>query len=261
MKFFLSLAFSLVFCALSYRFKWLSASGSIVASLFGWSLIFYGFPGWIAPVGWFFLTGSILSKIGQKSSKKDAGDHVRNGWQVLANGGVGWTLLLCSIFMPHPIWFAGFAGSFSAVTADTWGTEIGRLFKGKTRSIISGKPVEKGSSGGVSWVGTIGGVIGAGILSLSVFANPFVLAGDSGLKLMFWVVLAGGVGSAIDSVLGATVQVRYQASTTGEILEKRSAGEKEITYLSGWPFMTNDFVNLICALVGAGTAMLCYNFF
>ena len=54
-------------------------------------------------------------------------------------------------------------GALAAVNADTWSTELGVLSSGRPRLITSLKPVEKGTSGGVSLVGTLAALAGAAL--------------------------------------------------------------------------------------------------
>lgn len=249
MKIFLSLLLSVVFCVSSYRARWLSLSGSLVASLFGASLLIFGSLTWLGPVLFFFASSSILSKIGRHQADAPTldVDHVRNAGQVLANGGIGWALLLMHVVFPNPLWFAGFAGAFAAATADTWGTEIGRLAKGKTRSVLTWKDIESGVSGGISWQGTLGGMFGAGCIALLAYAGSIHLSTGEILAIAG----AGVAGSLVDSILGATIQVRYQHQTTGRITEEKTLDTEEYKPISGITWVTNDIVNLLCTAVGA----------
>ncbi len=252
----MSLLISVVFCVSSYRARWLSLSGSITASIFGASLLLFGGFMWIAPVLFFFASSSILSKIGRQGmvSSSLKVDHVRNAGQVLANGGIGWAVLLMHIVFPDPLWFAGFSSAFAAATADTWGTEIGRLSKGKTRSVVSWKVVERGVSGGISWQGTLGGMLGAGAIAvLAYYGSDFISERE-----VMMIAGAGVMGSLIDSILGATLQVRYQHVSSGHISEEKVLNDAKYKPVKGIPWMTNDIVNLLCTAVGAslGTLLL-----
>lgn len=240
------MGFAVLFGFLSYRLQWLSATGSLVSSLFGFSLIYLGGASWIIPVLVFFGTSSILSKSGIDRRERKRED-VRNAVQVLANGGIAWILLLVQSHIEGQVLYAGFIGAFAAATADTWATEVGRLLGGTPRSVITGKPVEKGVSGGVTLVGSVAALCG----SLLIGLVP-VFFGE-----MLWIgLLVGGVsglsGCFLDSILGATVQVRYSDSVTGAVTESPSGGEHH----AGWRWVTNDTVNLFCTLCGAVVGMI-----
>src|SRR6202044_93779 len=63
-------------------------------------------------------------------------------------------------------WFVAFAGAYAAATADTWGTEIGTLAAKPPRSILTGKPLATGLSGGVSAPGTAAEVAGSVLIAV-----------------------------------------------------------------------------------------------
>lgn len=251
MKFFLCIAGAGIFGFASYRVQWLSMSGSITASLFGFSLLYWGGWPWIVPVLVFFGTSSLLSKLrrpGQEGQGKS--EDVRNGLQVLANGGVAWFFLSLYVVGSNPLWIAGFGGALAAATADTWGTEIGRLARGRTVSVLTGRPVVQGTSGGISWQGTLAGACGAALLAGTCLIGfpehiSFVEAG--------MLTFAGVLASLVDSLLGATVQARYLNPETCEISERKTSDGMQLH--TGWRWMTNDTVNLCCTTAGALVAM------
>ena len=187
--------------------KWLTRGGVVAALAVG------GATAW--GLGWrgvvllfaFFISGSLLTRL--------AGGHggQRNYRQVLANGGVA---ALAGLFGSWPI----AAGALAAATADTWATEIGSFSPQAPRLITTWQPVTKGTDGGITLLGTAGGVSGA--LFLAAFT---ALLFSSSLT----VVWSGIAGMVIDSALGATIQ--------GKVLD-------------------NDGVNFAATLSGAGTAFL-----
>lgn len=255
MKFFLYFAICAGFLLVTYRLKWLSLAGATTAALFGFCLLAWGSVAWIAPVLFFFATSSILSKINKRTSQDAArGEDVRDAWQVLSNGGVAWGLLLLSVLTTDAlVYYAGFAGAMAAATADTWGTELGRLGNGVTRSILTGRVVPRGTSGGMSWPGTLGGALGAGLVGgIGWYAVP-----AAGFHLLLCVACAGIAGSFADSLLGATLQARYQHEQTGEVSEYP---DENAHLVSGLRWMNNNMVNCCCTLAGAVVAMACWYF-
>ncbi len=254
MKIFLTLFIIASFGFTAWRLKWLSRGGALTASGFGFFLLQCGSLEWIIPVLLFFFFSSLLSKFRRRSiaqSEKND-DSRRTAMQVLANGGVAWAMLLGHVFFPNPLWFIGFLGSIAGATADTWGTEIGRLSNGRAISVLTGKSVPRGTSGGVSWQGTLGGIAGA----ILIAAYPCLATDKIGIDAGIMIVGAGAAGSLVDSLVGALFQVRY-IDDMGEISEL--AG-KDRNYYSGWRWMTNDAVNICCTVTGAVVAVLLYYF-
>ncbi|HWH03897.1 MAG TPA: DUF92 domain-containing protein [Gemmatimonadales bacterium] len=187
--------------------KWLTAGGVVAAVAVGCA------TGW--GLGWrgvvllfaFFISGSLLTRLAGGSGGQ------RNYRQVLANGGVA---ALAGLLGSWPI----AAGALAAATADTWATEIGSFSPHPPRLITTWRPVAKGTDGGVTLLGTAGGISGA-----------LFLAGSAALLFApsLAVVWAGVAGMFVDSALGATVQGK---------------------------FLDNDGVNFAATVSGAGTAYL-----
>ncbi len=219
-------------------------------------LLVYGGLPWMVPVLFFFATSSILSKI-DPSTSRDAehGEDVRDAWQVLSNGGVAWVLFgFALLTQEQSLFFAGYVGAMAAATADTWGTELGRLSKGVARSIRTGKIVMTGESGGMSWQGTLGGALGAALIGgLAWYFSPIATP-----ELLLVITCAGVVGSLADSLLGATLQARYKRDGSDELSEY--ADEQSYLY-SGVTWVTNNVVNFSCTLIGAAVAMALYQAF
>jgi uncharacterized membrane protein len=148
---------------------------------------------------------------------------------------VGWALL---------------AGALAAAQADTWGTEIGRYSRRHPRLLVGGRTVPPGTSGGVTWLGSGAGVLGAllmGSLGLLLGLAPTVV---------LWRVVGGVVGTATDSVLGSTVQARYRCAGCDRELE-RAAHEcpKPASLSSGIRWIDNDVVNAAATLAGGAVAV------
>ena len=189
--------------------KWLTAAGAAAALAVGSATV--------VGVGWrglllllaFLVSGSLLTRGGGR----------RNARQVLANGGVA---AMAALLGSWP----AFAGAVAAAAADTWATEIGAHSPTPPRLITSGAPVPPGANGGVTLLGTGGGVLGAAVMG----ALTWLLAPPRPGGPAVVVAVAGVLGMLIDSVLGATLQ-----------------GPED-------KWLDNDGVNLAMTLAGAGIA-------
>jgi uncharacterized protein (TIGR00297 family) len=241
--------FGFIISAASYVLRFLTLSGSIAT--FVLAVIIYGVGGWqwSIPIITFFLFSSLLSKIGH--SRKARFDQVfeksgtRDWAQVLANGGVAAVLAILSGLFPVYDFYPLYLGALAAVTADTWGTEIGVLASGTTISVVTLRPVASGTSGGISEYGTLAGAIGAIVLAVSGYAWY------TDLRTACFVVAGGIVGSLVDSLLGATVQVQYRCVVCGKATERSAHCDETTEQVRGMRWMGNDIVNGLCALAGA----------
>jgi uncharacterized membrane protein len=105
--------------------------------------------------------------------------------------------------------------------------------------------VTRGVSGGVTALGTLGGVAGALVIAMLAPAAA-------------WAVLAGGIaGMLVDSGLGATVQGVYECPACAARWERRDAVCHEpVRQFAGWRWLDNDGVNFAATVAGAGVGLL-----
>ncbi|MBV9647132.1 MAG: DUF92 domain-containing protein [Candidatus Eremiobacteraeota bacterium] len=235
---------AIVFVAL--RAGTLTAGGALAAFFVG-ALTFgaLGPPGAFVLIA-FFVTSVLLSRLG-RSRKRGSGDIAkagpRDGAQVLANGGIATVCALLTL-TGEARYAVAFAGAFAAANADTWGTELGMLARATPRSILTFRPVAPGISGGVTLVGTVAEVLGAGLIA--------AVAALSGVAAA-WPIFAGGVaGALIDSVLGASLQsLRWcpQCHRVCETDPHRCGANTTLVRGASW--IGNDAVNTAATAVGA----------
>lgn len=233
------------------RKRLLDGGGAIAAVIVGTTLVVTG--GWwagILLVG-FFIASSLLSISG--------GDRPSRTWQQVAANGAPATLFatLGYLFESSSLLIAS-AAAIAASTADTWATEIGQRSGAVPRSVTNFRPVPIGTSGAVSGPGTVANIGGAAFIALlavafSPLAATTLAAGPSDLLVLS---LTGAMGSAVDSVLGATVQARYQCATCGALSEDRRDPQHTFALASGVGWVTNDGVNLASGTLAGMLALL-----
>ena len=255
----LQLILGFLFAALiafaAYKARSLSRSGAWGALLEGTLIFGLGGWRWAVLLLAFFVSSSALTRTFAKrkavlNEKFDKGGQ-RDIGQVLANGGIASIFAGLHFFFPHASWtWMAFAASLAAVNADTWATELGVLNPSMPRLITTWKPVERGTSGGISVYGTLAATGGAALIA--------VLAGLVRPSGTFWLVTGiasqGGLcGSLFDSLLGASVQAIYRCPYCDKETEKHPLHTcgTQTSQLRGWKWLNNDMVNLGCALLGA----------
>lgn len=191
--------------------KWLTAGGVVASLAVGAAVLWgLGLPGLVLLLT-FFITGSLLTQLAGGSGGQ------RTARQVMANGGVA------AIAAAFGSW-AGAGGALAAATADTWATEIGSFSRTPPRLITTGAAVVAGTSGGITALGTGGGVLGAVVIAtLTGFASPSWALAPVTLG-------AGVIGMLADSLAGATLQRQH--------------------------LLDNDGVNLVATTLGAGVGLV-----
>ena len=245
-----------LFVAVSaYAARMLQLSGAVATFLL--ATVVFGIGGWqwTLPIFTFFVLSSLLSKWRkqqkehfeqrfEKSGNRDAG-------QVTANGALVGTLALFWHFSGDDRLYLLSLVALAVVTADTWGTELGVLSRQRPRSVLTGREVEPGTSGGISFAGTIGGIVGAAIVTLSALPfHPLTMA------QILAIVGIGALGSLIDSFLGATMQAQYRCAICGKETEKAHHCDVPSQHLRGMPWLRNDAVNMLSAIAATAAATL-----
>jgi uncharacterized protein (TIGR00297 family) len=266
-QFLLGMLFAAVIAIVAFRAKSLSRSGAIGALLEG--TIIFGLGGWQWAVLLlaFFVSSSVLSHMfGKKKAalneKFDKGGQ-RDIGQVLANGSIASFFAGMHAFFPDAAWpWLAFTASLAAVNADTWATELGVLNPTMPRLISTWKRVERGTSGGISFFGTLAAAGGAALVALlAILCTPSLQLRTSvhPLGLLFILFIAGGLAGALfDSFLGASIQTIYHCPVCDKETEKHpihTCGTRTV-HVRGWAWMNNDLVNLCCAAMGAAIGIL-----
>lgn len=192
------------------------------------------------------------------SDERIAKSHARDGWQVVANCG---PLLIALLWQqldggdPRLVYcqIAVIAGA----AADTWSSEIGVLSRRPPRSLLTGRPLAAGLSGGVSLLGTCAGIAAAGIIAAAWWLPNQLLFPQMTNGLTFWLpALCGFAATWIDSLLGATLQQKYRCQICGRITEKKQHHGAATQKISGIIGFNNDTVNFFSGLLTLGLAYL-----
>jgi uncharacterized protein (TIGR00297 family) len=219
----------------------------------GWS--------WGAMLVAFFVTSTGLGRIRTDVRAMRIGAIVakggrRDAMQVLANGGAFALAAVAFALHSHAGWMALGAGALAAATADTWATEIGSLARANPRSVLTGRVVPAGTSGGITVAGTTASVAGASLIA------TIALLFHWPTPVVFATLVGGIVGSVADSLLGAAVQSRRWCDQCELATEQESHVCGNTTRpVGGVTWMDNDMVNLLSGLLGAATALLFVSFF
>ena len=264
MQLLLGFLFAIIIAALAYRAHSLTKSGALAATLTGTIIFGIGGLGWAILLLTFFITSSVLSRAFKKRKQgldeKFSKGHERDAGQVFGNGGIATAFAALHYFYPNEPWtWIGFAAALAAVNADTWGTELGVLNPHPPRIITNlAKVVEKGTSGGISLIGTLSALAGSALIGMIASLHPILnmIEGSKHtdpVSIFITITLAGLAGALFDSFLGATVQAMYYCPTDKKETEKHplhTCGTTTI-HVRGWKWLDNDWVNFSCGVFGA----------
>ena len=246
------LAGALAFSARAVRA--LSQGGAVAALAVGTAATIAGWS-WAIVLITFFLTSTGLSRF--RRAKRDVligriiekGDE-RDAFQVFANGGIFAASALVGAATGEMLWGVAALGALAAAAADTWATEVGTLAGHPPRSIVSFKVLPTGTSGAVTLPGTLASLAGAGTVAAVAYLT--------GIGSMPVATFVGGVAGALaDSVVGATIQERRWCDVCSEGTERRVHSCGQTTRVTGgMPGARNDFVNVVCTVVGGIVAVV-----
>ncbi len=184
-----------------------------------------GWQGYVVILS-YLIVGSGVTRIGKEikeakgiAEKRDGARGPENLWGSAATGAV------CAIgqaIAPNPLWLIAYTASLSTKLSDTTASEVGKAYGKSTFLITTFKPVAAGTEGAISLEGTIAGIIGSLViaaigLAVGLLASPWDL---------LWCAIAAFIATNIESVIGATLQEKYD-------------------------WLTNELVNGINTLIGA----------
>ncbi len=228
-----ALAVNTVLIALAQRTPLLTRSGWVHAAALGtilWGCL--GWSGWLAVVAYLSL-GTLVTKIGFQNKQSRGLAEARGGqrgpenvWGSAAVGAL-LALLIGAGVEPRALLMVGFAASFAAKLADTFGSEIGKRF-GRTTVLISNlRPVPPGTEGAISLEGTLASAVGSIVMTLVMLALQLLQS----WPLAGLVMVVGLLATLAESLLGALVQDRV-----------------------AW--LSNELVNALQTLLAALLAML-----
>lgn len=248
----------------AYRKHAVDASGAVVGAAIGTAILFAGgFPAYALLLGFFLSStavGRIFVRLHTDTDIEEKGSR-RDAIQVLANVGTATFASILYAASRNDIWLVAFATAFAEANADTWASEIGVLYHKLPRSILSGKELQPGTSGGVSPLGFFASALGATFIGL-LFAAAY---GDSGLHFrLSWGIVAliaagsGFTGAVIDSLLGAAIQAQYTCVVTGRYTERPHTDGKPNMLVRGLRWVTNDVVNFLSTVSASIISIIVY---
>ncbi len=183
--------------------------------------------------------------------------------QVAARFGWPAVLAILSAAVHRGDYLIAFVGALATASADIWATELGMLYRKDPLLITTRRPAPHGTPGAVSLMGVtaaVGATWLVGFVGL-VFASLQSWAAQQGVSRdLLWLPLAallgGMVGNLTDSLLGAAAQAYYYCEICNRYTDQpRHTCGRPTSQVRGWPWMTNEMVDLVSAVVGAAVTV------
>ncbi|MDJ0900616.1 MAG: TIGR00297 family protein [Xenococcus sp. MO_188.B8] len=213
--------------------KLLTPWGYVNAWVLG--VLVWGTLGWqgYTVVMFYFLVGSAVTKIGMAEKEAAGIAEKRSGMRGPENvWGSALTATICAlmtVLVDSPfqeLLILGYVASFATKLSDTSASEVGKAYGKSTFLITTLKPVPRGTEGAISLEGTVAGIIAS--IAIAIIAY---LVGMINLVGITCCILAAFIATNIESLIGATLQER-------------------------WQFLTNEVVNFINTTIGAIVAII-----
>lgn len=215
------------FAYVAYHKGWLTAGAAGAAFLLGAAIVLSTNVLWLLVLLSLLAFGALATrfKYAEKQARgvAEAKGGARRPRNVLANG-LGPTLVAIAVPLFLTLGDPGRWGHIAALTyisavaaasADTLASEFGSLSR-KVYMITTLRRVPPGTDGGISLPGQLAAFFGAGLIALVGalllgLVQPLVGAGpvfEVTLGSMAIAILAGFVGCQVDSLFGATLEIR-----------------------------------------------------
>ncbi len=204
----------------------LDNEGVLIACVMGVMFIIFGVDQgffFLAVIIWFLFLSAVVTELGKRRKKTIGVFEKTRGWKnVIANGTVPLFVAILYFFnqgswvINSDILVVSYVASVAAITSDKFASEVGVL-DGRPTMLMTMKKVKQGTSGAVTFLGILAGVLA------SVLVGAFLFNYARFEIYLVVIVLAGLFGNLTDSFLG--------------YYEEKGIGNK---YTS----------NLVCAFVG-----------
>ena len=262
-----AVALNVCVAVVAYMRRSVTAAGAIAGAFVGVTIYLSGGGFYWSILMAFFASSTIIGRLtgrrGTSRDRKRAAESIhakggrRDAVQVLANGGLAAIMAAIHAITGRPLFMLGFAILLAASTADTWASEIGVLSKRDPVSILTFRPIPRGTSGGISSLGLVASIGGALFIGLWFAVGYRIVHGWNARELgaIVAAITAGGfMGSVVDSLLGVTVQAQYWDEARQRHTERRSnSGGMPNRLVKGFHFVTNDLVNSLSGAVATAT--------
>lgn len=224
--------------------KSISYYGSLLAMVMVFCFTYFG-----GPVGISFLLLNYFSifTIGLLRRKMAAGSkekHGRGFLQILINGGLGTVLVVLAGIRGSDALLAAAMISIGGNFIDSVSSDVGTLSPRQPYDPLRREKVERGLSGGVTWLGTLSAM--AFSVAIGVFI-ALTMGGGAALGAVCAALVM--LQSVVDTILGSALQVKYCCQVCGAVTESKTHCHRPTANFRGLRWLDNNAVNAISSLL------------
>ena len=225
-------------------------SGSIryYGAVLAMAVVFcFTYFGGVVGITFLLLNYFSIFAIGLLRRKRSSGGkekHSRGFLQILINGGLGTVLVVLYGLLQREALLAAAMISIGGNFIDSVSSDLGTLSRQQPYDLLRREKVERGISGGVTWLGSLSAL--AFSLGIGIYAALTLKTG-----ILFGALCAGLVffQSLLDSALGSAFQVKYRCGVCGVITEGKNHCHAPTQYHRGVKWMDNNTVNILSSLM------------
>ena len=210
-----------------YLHRILDKSGVVSGIIVGTLIIFLLPIEWFAPFIALFFIGGLTAKYKYDEkeimgiAERKEGRSVKN---ILANCGAAFVCVLLYALNNNPaydpVFLAGYLCALTTAASDSAAAEIGQLSGKRPILITTLKPVKTGTDGAISLLGEITGLI----VAMAVAIIPLILGVEHGINYFIIGTIVGFLGCHVDSLVGATLELRGTVGNHGTNLIATTSG-------------------------------------
>ena len=248
MKLLISFLLSFLLALLAYYKKALTNNALILAFIFAIIISFFGGISSFLILAIVFILNLIAGKI-QKEKRNKINKNIlkkqdkKDTMEIIANVGAGTFILIIYGLTNNSLLLVVYASIMAESIADSLASDIGVLSKKDPFNILTFKRSKPGLSGNTSLLGIFASFIGSLIIGLIYFIF------NHNLIHLIIITLSGTIGNIIDSLLGATLQVKYKCPKCEIITEQETHCNTKTTRIKGYKIFDNDIINLISNII------------
>ncbi|CAG8576197.1 12450_t:CDS:2 [Funneliformis mosseae] len=240
-----------------YRKKSLSTSGALAAFSVGFGTLRNDWSVFGVVLLVFYFTGSKLTKYKAERKKQLEEEYLecgqRTASQVYSNALIGTILSVIHQYyygdgnlsgscllsdQGSRFIFYMYLGIYATCNGDTWASELGILNEGWPILITTFKKVPPGTNGGISPLGLLASILGGLLIGISATISLILTNSCQGHpEIILIASVAGLIGSLIDSLLGATVQITKYNEKSHKVARH---DDKDSKVVSGYDLLNNN---------------------